>query len=85
MKIVSEVETQQEFDEIKSIMEVFVVNHRIHMLTSIAQNYSDPFPKIFFILSDISLLLNYFQKYLLLNGNLNNSLLDYNPTSWGST
>jgi hypothetical protein len=36
MKIVSEVKTQQEFDEIKSIMEVFVVNHRVHQLTGMA-------------------------------------------------
>jgi hypothetical protein len=32
MKIVSDVKNQQEFDEIKSIMEVFIVNHRIHNL-----------------------------------------------------
>lgn len=32
MKLVSDVKTQQEFEEMKSIMEVFVVNHRIHKL-----------------------------------------------------
>jgi hypothetical protein len=32
MKIVSEVKTQQEFDEMKSIMEVFVVCNRIKQL-----------------------------------------------------
>jgi hypothetical protein len=32
MKIVSQVSSQQEFDEIKIIMEVFVVNHRVHKL-----------------------------------------------------
>jgi len=36
MKIVSEVRTQQEFEEMKAIMEVFVVNHRIHQLASMA-------------------------------------------------
>jgi hypothetical protein len=36
MKIVSEVSTQQEFDEMKTIMEIFAVNHRIHQVTSIA-------------------------------------------------
>jgi hypothetical protein len=36
MKIVSEVKTQQEFDEMKSIMEVFIVNHKIHKLVNIA-------------------------------------------------
>jgi hypothetical protein len=29
LKIVSQIQTQQEFDEMKSIMEVFVVNNRI--------------------------------------------------------
>lgn len=36
MKIVSEVRTQQEFDEMKTIMEVFVVNHRVHQLAVMA-------------------------------------------------
>jgi hypothetical protein len=36
MKIVSEVKTQQEFDEMKLIMEIFIVNHRIHKLVCLA-------------------------------------------------
>ena len=36
MKIVSEVRTQQEFEEMKSIMEVFVVNHRVRQLAGMA-------------------------------------------------
>ncbi len=32
MKIVSEVNSRQEFDEMKTIMEIFVVNHRIRQL-----------------------------------------------------
>jgi hypothetical protein len=36
MKIVSEVRTQQEFEEMKTIMEVFVVNHRVHQLAGMA-------------------------------------------------
>ena len=35
MKIVSEVNTRQEFDELKAVMEVFVVNHRIKQLADI--------------------------------------------------
>ena len=36
MKIVSQIQTQQELDEMKSIMEVFVVNNRIKELAKIA-------------------------------------------------
>ena len=36
MKIVSEVKTQQEFDDMKSIMEIFVVNHRIKQIAGTA-------------------------------------------------
>jgi hypothetical protein len=36
MKIVSEVRTQQEFDEMKAIMEVFVVNNRVRQLAGMA-------------------------------------------------
>jgi len=36
MKIVSEVQTQQEFDEMKLIMEIFVVNNRIRKLATTA-------------------------------------------------
>jgi len=36
MKIVSQVKTQQEFDEMKTIVEVFVVNHRIRELAMMA-------------------------------------------------
>jgi len=32
MRIVSEVRTQQELDEMKSVMEIFVVNNRIKQL-----------------------------------------------------
>jgi len=35
MKIVSEVSTRQELDELKFIMEVFVVNQRIKQLVDI--------------------------------------------------
>ena len=36
MKIVSQIQSQQELDEMKSIMEVFVVNNRIHELARLA-------------------------------------------------
>jgi hypothetical protein len=36
MRIVSEVNTQQELNEMKSIMEIFVVNHRIRQLAVLA-------------------------------------------------
>jgi hypothetical protein len=36
MKIVSEVNTRDEFDEIKAIMEIFVVNNRIKQLAEMA-------------------------------------------------
>jgi hypothetical protein len=36
MKIVSEVETQQELDEIKIVMEIFIINNRIKELTRLA-------------------------------------------------
>jgi hypothetical protein len=36
MKIVSEVGSQQELDELKSIMEIFIVNNRIRELAQIA-------------------------------------------------
>jgi len=36
MKIVSEVRTRQEFDEIKSVMEIFVVSNRIKELAELA-------------------------------------------------
>lgn len=36
MKIISQIQTRQELDEMKSIMEVFVVNNRIHELARIA-------------------------------------------------
>jgi len=32
MKIVSEVKTRQELDELKSVMEIFIVNNRIREL-----------------------------------------------------
>ncbi len=32
MRVVTEINTRQELDEMKSIMEVFVVNHRIREL-----------------------------------------------------
>jgi hypothetical protein len=32
MKIVSEIRTQQELDEMKSVMEIFVVSYRIKQL-----------------------------------------------------
>jgi len=35
MKLVSEVKTRQELDELKSVMEIFIVNNRIREL---AQN-----------------------------------------------
>lgn len=35
MKIVSEIKTQHELDELKSIMEIFIINNRIK---EIAQN-----------------------------------------------
>jgi hypothetical protein len=36
MKIVSEIRSQQELDEMKSIMEIFVVNNRIRQLAEMA-------------------------------------------------
>ena len=36
MKIVSEVKTQQELNEIKSVMEIFIVNTRIRQLANMA-------------------------------------------------
>jgi hypothetical protein len=33
MKIVTEVKTQQELDEIKTVMEIFVVTNRIRQIT----------------------------------------------------
>jgi len=36
MKIVSEVKTRDELDEMKSIMEIFVVNNRIKQLAEMA-------------------------------------------------
>lgn len=36
MRIVSEVDTSQELDEMKSIMEIFVVNTRIKQLAEMA-------------------------------------------------
>jgi hypothetical protein len=36
MKIVSEINTRQELDEMKSIMEVFVVNDRIRQLAQMS-------------------------------------------------
>jgi len=36
MRLVSEVRTQQELDEMKSIMEIFVVNNRIKQLAEMA-------------------------------------------------
>jgi len=36
MKIVSEVTTQQELNEIKSVMEIFIVNIRIKQLAEMA-------------------------------------------------
>jgi hypothetical protein len=36
MKIVSEVKSEKEFNEMKSIMEIFVVNHRIRQLALLA-------------------------------------------------
>jgi len=32
MKIVTEVSTQQELDEMKSVMEIFVISNRIHKI-----------------------------------------------------
>jgi len=32
MRIVSEIRTPQEFDEMKSVMEIFIVNHRIKQI-----------------------------------------------------
>jgi len=32
MKIVTEVSTQQEFDEMKSVMEIFVITNRIRQI-----------------------------------------------------
>lgn len=32
MKIVSEIKTRQELDELKSIMEIFIINNRIREL-----------------------------------------------------
>jgi len=36
MKIVSEVKTQQELDEIKTVMEIFIINDRIKELARLA-------------------------------------------------
>ena len=36
MKIVSEVKTQQELDELKIVMEIFIVNDRIRELARLA-------------------------------------------------
>jgi hypothetical protein len=36
MKIVSEVRTQQDLDELKSVMEIFIVNNRIRELAKLA-------------------------------------------------
>ncbi len=36
MKIVSEVRTQQDLDELKSVMEIFIVNNRIKELAKLA-------------------------------------------------
>ncbi len=36
MKIVSQVTTQQEFDEMKTVMEIFVVSNRIKQLANLA-------------------------------------------------
>jgi len=40
MIVVSEIRTQQEFDEIKSIMEIFVVNNRIKELAQLVNRPS---------------------------------------------
>jgi len=40
MKIVSEVKTKQELDEMKSVMEIFLVNTRIKQLGSLAYELS---------------------------------------------
>jgi hypothetical protein len=40
MRIVSEIRTQQEFDEMKSIMEIFVVNNRIRELAQLINHSS---------------------------------------------
>lgn len=40
MRIVSEIRTQQEFDEMKSIMEIFVVNNRIRELAQLINQSS---------------------------------------------
>jgi len=36
MKIVSEVRTQQELDEMKAVMEIFVVSNRIKIIAGMA-------------------------------------------------
>jgi len=36
MKIVSQVTTQQEFDEMKTVLEIFVVSNRIKQLANLA-------------------------------------------------
>jgi len=36
MKIVSQVETQQELDEMKTVMEIFVVSNRVKQLAGLA-------------------------------------------------
>jgi len=36
MKIVSQVTTQQEFDEMKTVMEIFIVSNRIKQLAGLA-------------------------------------------------
>ena len=47
MKIVSEVKSQKEFDEMKTIMEIFVVNHRVRQLALDA--WFSPFLILFFL------------------------------------
>ncbi len=36
MKIVSQVTTQQEFDEMKTVMEIFIVSNRVKQLAGLA-------------------------------------------------
>jgi hypothetical protein len=36
MKIVSQIATQQEFDEMKTVMEIFIVSNRIKQLAGLA-------------------------------------------------
>ena len=77
MKIVSEVKSQQELDEMKSVMEIFVVSFRIKQLAGMAQ--STFLPVIFYFL-----IINNFLKYIiLLNENINNVDIDYKKTTPG--